>query len=318
MSTQLPHPATAYPQPWGYYRRELRAERGLKYLNWGILSYICAAAVISVGYLTWLYFSSTGWSGSDGFSPNIGSMMASTALSSVGSFLLLLALILGLVGLLEMRSGRNEFGPKHSKNVSKAFFLLVAFGVLAPLSYMIQFFAPIGFLTQPLTSQVGTIVAVVSLSAVLDIVASVLLGIGVIYLVHELCNRKYKKILRTAFVLIVVIAVAAASILLILQFQQLESCTPTSCSWSSSPTSVNMAWNFVAFILFFLCYRHAYRRVKEGKIQPTGGPALWPYPMSPSTTYPSRPSGTFEACSACGTPVSKEDKFCATCGARLR
>jgi hypothetical protein len=297
---------------------EPRSEKGLKFFSWGIFSYTFGAVVTFVWYLTWLYFGSTGWTSSDGFSPNHGALFADIVLSSVGRFLLLLALITGLVGLFEMRSGKNEFGPKHSKNVSAAFFLLVAFGVLAFSSYMIQFFGSIGSLTQPLASQVGTIVAIVSLSAVLDVVAYVLLGIGVVYLVYELCNRKYKRILGIALVLIVAIAVAVASLLIIDQLQQLEACTSTGCSWSSSPISLNVAWNFVAFALIYLCYRHAYRRVKTGIIQPSERPLLWPQMTLPPTTVPSRPTGTVEGCSACGTPVSKEDTFCANCGARLR
>lgn len=311
---QTPYPTTGPPQPWGYYRRDLKTESGLKHLNWGITAYILAAVLSFLVSVIAVYMVLSTDPATLGEA--LGALAGLVALTCGALILLIFTLIIWLVGLYEMHAGKDEFGPEHSKSVSRAVLLIVLYIVILVLAFIVGFI--IGFSSA--TQQGITVEAartVLLISTVLGVVSAIVLGLAIVYLILELCDEKYKKILWVGLVVVVITTALGATLTLMTQYED-----PLSAA-AGDYSSVISGWDFIAFILFLLCYRHVYSRVKEGRIQPSGmAPtgAYAPYspyapPAAPSApSYGPSPAGS---CPVCGAYLSGGQRFCYNCGSRL-
>jgi MFS family permease len=311
MSMQTPYPTTGPPQPWGYYRRDLKTEKGLKHINWGIMAYITAAVLSFLTTMISLYVILS--ADPTALGEAVGGLMALAALACGGIILFIFALIMWLLGLSEMHSGRDEFGPKHSKNVGRAIVYIVLYIVMIILAFVVGFVAGFSMVTSPGFS-IDTLRMVLVIAAIMGVFSTVLLGLAIVYLIHELCDEKYKKILWVGFIVAVLASAVGGVLSIASQYGDPQS------ALTGGASSLISGFDFIAFILFLLCYRHAYSRVREGVIQPYGmGPpgAYAPYAPPATPGVPSyRPVST-ESCPACGASLSGGQRFCYNCGSRL-
>jgi hypothetical protein len=238
----------------------------------------------------------------------------------------LVTIILWLLGIYEMNKGKDEFGAEHSANVSRAVILIVLFIVFVVLSFVVTTVLTFAWADPFATPTTGDILDSLRLSVlvsgIFNIITTAMLGLAIVYLIISLCEEKYKKILWAAFAVSMILTVVGAAVSIALVYSDLSSITDVNELINvSSAGDLAQGLSFIAFILFLLAYRHAYDRVRSGKIQPAPMPqSQMGYLPPPPGPYPQQVQpGAHQpnVCPSCGSPVVPGETFCANCGARL-
>lgn len=313
-----------YQQPQPYYQRELETLKGLKHINWGIILYIVATlllllvAVVAVVTVFSIIESSDP-------TPDLGALVALTALACGGGLIGIVAIILWLLGIYEMNKGKDEFGSEHSANVSRAVILIVLFVVLAVISMVVTAILAISWISPTVTpsEMIDSLRLTVLVSGIFGIITTALLGLAIVYLIISLCDEKYKKILWAAFAIYMILTAVGTAISIAVIYGDLSSITNVNDLTNiSSAGDLAQGMSFIAFILFLLAYRHAYKRVRTGELQPAPmpQPQMGYMPPPPGPYYQAGPppaAPTPNVCRMCNSPVVPGETFCANCGARL-
>ncbi|MCK4443981.1 MAG: hypothetical protein KAW09_05525 [Thermoplasmata archaeon] len=185
-------PGYGYQPPPPYYAPALDTEKGVKHLNWAIIIYIFASLLVFFAMIVILVLIQDVLTSTDpdAWAEIVGPLVGAVGLICGGSVLLLVTLILGLLGLYEMYTGRNEFGEKHATYVSRAVILIVLYIVLLVVGTVVSF-AFIGFVVyeDPDTLLADLRTSTIAVSAV-EIVSDVVFALAIVYLVRELCDEK--------------------------------------------------------------------------------------------------------------------------------
>lgn len=331
-------PAYGYQPPPPYYKRSLDTEKGLRHINWGIIIYLIAALLILVAVIIMLLLvqSLIGTTDPSEMGNIIAPIIGAVALICGGGVLFLVALILWLLGLYEMYTGRAEFGQVHAAKVYRAVIMIVLYIVLFVVSQVVSV-ALIGFALDPdPTSLFESMRASAIVLGALEVMSNVVLGLAFVFLILELSSEKYKRILWAAFYVFIIVTIIG-NIISIIPFYMVDvsGMDAEDVAQLSNLGSLALGLSFIPFILFFVCYRHALARVRDGEIQPVAGafapaypvppgyqqpqyPQQAPYP--PQQPYPQQPPAQPPAmvCPSCGNPTKPGETFCATCGARLQ
>ncbi len=316
-----------YRPPPPYHRKVLDTEKGVKHLNWAIVIYIVASllaflGLIVVAVLLQDVLTSTD---PDAWAEVIGPLVGVVGLLCGAVVLLLVTLILGLLGLYEMYTGRNEFGEHHSTNVTRAVILVVLYIVLLVIGSTVAFAFvgyDIGLYDDPESLLDDMRASAVAASAV-EIVADALFALALVLLVRELCDEKYRRILWAGFYIAIIATVVGHLISIgYLYAVDASGMTVDEVNQLSLLSSLAMGLSFIPFIFFFVCYRHAHARISSGEIQPHPGAfaAAMPQPYPVPPPYPQQPPYPPESgkvCPSCGNPSRPGEIFCANCGAKL-
>lgn len=330
-------PAYGYQPPPPYYRRSLDTEKGLKHINWGIIVYLIASLLVLIAVIIMLILiqSFINATPSD-VGAVIGPILGAVALICGGAVLFLVALILWLLGLYEMYTGRAEFGEVHATRVYRAVILIVLYIVFMVVSQVVSM-ALIGFAfdvaPSDLLESMRTSAIVLG---VLEVVSNIILGLAFVYLIIELCDEKFKRILWGAFYVFILVTIIGNVVSIVpLYAVDVSGLTTEEVSQLSNLGSLALGLSFIPFIMFLVCYRHAWARVRDGGIQPVPGAYAAGYPVPPGyqqsqypqqapyypqqQPYPQQPPAQQPmVCPTCGNPVQPGEIFCANCGAKLR
>jgi hypothetical protein len=332
-------PAYGYQPPPPYYKRSLDTEKGLRHINWGIIIYLIATLLILIAVIIMLVFiqSLIGTTDPSDVGAIIGPIIGAVGLICGGGVLFLVALILWLLGLYEMYAGRAEFGEMHASRVYRAVIFIVLYIVFMVVSQIVGM-ALIGFSfdVNPADYLESLRISAIVL-AVLGIVSTIILGLAFVFLIVELCNEKFKRILWAAFYVFILVTIVGNVISIVpLYAVDVSGLTTEEVSQLSNLGSLALGLSFIPFILFFVCFRHAHDRVKGGDIQPVPGAYAAGYPVPPGyqqppypqqapyypqqQPYPQQPPAQQPpmVCPSCGKPTRPDETFCANCGARLQ
>jgi hypothetical protein len=337
--SQPPIQSVGYQPPQPYYQAELETLKGLKHINWGIILYIVATLLILMAALVIVVAVISLPSASD---PDeiLGPIVAMAALACGGLFIYFVTIILWLLGIYEMNKGKDEFGPKHSASVSRAVMLIVLFIILIVVSFLattVLTFTGLTATTIDPDQFLESMRLALLIGGVIGIISTAALGLAIVYLILELCDEKYKKILWAAFIVDMILTIVGTAITIVVVYQDFGTVTDISeLSTISNIGDLARGMSFIAFIMFLLAYRHAYKRVQSGEIQPVPGARSPMFPIPPPVQYqqqppyqqqpypqqppyqqppPGQPTMT---CPTCGNPTSPGETFCANCGARLQ
>ncbi len=325
-------PAYGYQPPPPYYKRSLDTEKGLRHINWGIIIYLIATLLILIAVILMLIFiqSLIGTTDPSDIGGIIGPILGAVGLVCGGAILVLVALILWLLGLYEMYTGRAEFGEVHATKVYRAVILIVLYIVFMVASQVIGV-AMIGFAfdVNPTDLLESLRTSAIVLGA-LEIVSTIILGLAFVYLIVELCDEKFKRILWAAFYIFIIVTIIGNIVSIVpLYAVDVSGMTAEEVAQLSNLGSLAMGLSFIPFILFLVCYRHAHARVRDGGIQPVAGAYAAGYPVPPGYQQPPYPQQApyyqqppaqppAMVCPSCGRPTQPGETYCANCGARLQ
>jgi hypothetical protein len=262
---------------------ELNTEKGLRYFNYGFILYMISLAVLLlllIGFLSMLpdmLADADETTAEDLMAPLLG-LIAGLCL---GIIVILIALLLFLMGLLSLNNGKNEFGEPHANSFQKGVIFIV-------ISIVVGIFGGVA-------GQVG--------SAVVSIFTAIMMALGLIYLIQEITDEQGQKLLWTAGILYIIIAVVSAIVNIWLFYslgladlgagaEPSEDLVAEYFSAIMIPIAIG-SLALIPILIFFFAYRRTYLRVKNREIQPV--PLQMPfgpppgYPQAPYPPYPQYP-----------------------------
>lgn len=256
---------------------ETKTEKGLKFLNYGLILYIISALIL---FMILLAFLPTILE----FDPDAEEEEVEEALGPIVGALLglclaggimIIAIILLLVGFVFILIGREEFGKEHSDYMMKALILFI-------VGIVINFIASgVSVFSGPAGTAIG-------------IGTAICFAIGGFFLIYHISDEKGRKILKAAMVLYIVLSIVSV-IITIWLFTSLDLYeaqgagfdTTTEDSVDSDKAMAALMISFglgslglLPVLIYFLAYRRAYFRVKTRQIQPVI-PAYAPVPPQP-------------------------------------
>jgi hypothetical protein len=231
-----------------------------------------------------------------------------------GVLLLFIMVIFFLIGLINIISGRDEFGSNHS-NRSMLGFVFITIG------FFIGIF-----------SSMGGIYISVGISAT----STIMYALGFIFLIEKLLDERKQKILWTAGILFMIIGIAVAIINLWLITTldiDIENTEEVGAELADAYTTYLVlslglsSINLFPAVIFYYCYRSAENRIRSGELQPVmpvypPPPAYGPYypppgAYPPPPGYPPPPSQSEppEKCPSCNATIYYAgSKRCNNCG----
>jgi len=312
-------PAYGYQPPVPYYKRTLETEKGVKHIHWGIIIYVLAMILSLVSIiLTYMFIEEILVETTPGEIPeNMGLILGIASVACGFLLLLLIAVVLWLLGLYEMHKGKNEFGPEHSTKVTRGVILVTIYIILFVSSMILSFVLALDIsANMDFDVYLERLRILALISAPMNVIMSIVLGLAVVNLVYELCDEKFRRILWFAFFFLVALALVGAIITLTTFYGEFPSEDIYELGRLDALTGVAMGLEVIPFVLFLLCYRHAHIRVKDGGIQPVPGTYAAGYPTTQvQQPYYRQSKGV---CPVCGTPAYAGEVFCANCGAKLQ
>jgi len=300
-----------------YY--EPKTVNGLKFINYCWILYIIGLLILMLVLLAALPTLSEIIEDPDSVEDDdVAPLMGFVGGICLALVVLFIVLILFLVGVVYLLSGKEEFGPEHSSRVMTGFILLV-------IAFVISIFGGIG----------GYYIA-----AGVSAVSTIMYGIGFVFLVEQLLDEKQRKLLWTGGILFIILGISATIINLWLlttldiDLQNTQEAGAEISGEFSTYIIISMglmAMNLFPIILFFISYRAAEARIRSGELKPLipayppppygahypPPPRGAPYPP-PRYGYPPPPpntGGTSSKCPSCGAKKYFENsKMCNNCG----
>jgi hypothetical protein len=301
-----------------YY--EPKTLKGLKYLNYGWILYIIGLIILLIVLLAILPTLSDLMSDPENVEEeDLGPLFALIGGMCLAILILFIMMILFLVGLVHLLSGRDEFGPEHSSRAMMGFIFIL-------MGFVISFFGGIGGF------YIGTGVSIAS---------NIMYGLGFVFLVEKLLDERQKNILWAGGIIYIIIGIIAAIINLWLVTTldlNMDNPEEAGSEFSSAFSSFMiismglMAMYLLPIILFLVSYRAAEERIRSGELQPIM-PAYPPppaygayYPPPPGAGapppgyppphgYPPPQSETPSKCPSCEAKIYyKDSKRCHNCG----
>lgn len=316
MQSQGPYATVGHPPSREFFRGELQTEKGVRHLSWGLIVYILATLLTLFGAILAINLAAGLAEGM--VDPGaISELIGASSLICGGLVLILVTIVLVLLGMYEMYTGKKEFGPKHESLVIRGVFLFILFVVLLVMDLIAQLVLTPNVFTATTADYIEASRATMVVSGVLGFIGTVALGLSIVSLVYELSTEKYRKILWASFALIVILQ--GASLAVVLGFASIDWTYLTledALRLGYIGTLVG-AFSFIPFGLFLICYRHAYVRVSDWEITPDRGAFPWFQEGAPGAGYPAMPRKFVGACPKCGHSRYEGEWFCANCGARF-
>lgn len=295
-----------------YFRGELETEKGVKHLSWGIGVYILAMLLILVGVILALNVVISALDGPP--DPQaVPGLIGLCGLLGGGVVLIFMAIILWLLGLYEMNQGKKEFGPEHMARVKSGVILVLSYIILSVISIILQLETG----PDPRVDMPGYISFLRSQSTItgaIGLASTFVLSLAIVYLVLELCNERYRRILWGSFVLSMAVSIMGTALTFFFLYGDLSAMTVDEILQLASLAMLAAGLSFIPFILFYFCYRHAFIRVSNWEIKPHRDAFPWMRDDG-TVAVPKKLAGV---CPRCGTSRYEGEIFCSSCGTRFK
>ncbi|MCK5559728.1 MAG: hypothetical protein KAJ51_04010, partial [Thermoplasmata archaeon] len=262
------------------YYYEPRTLKGLKLINIGWLLYIIALIILLIMLIAMIPFIMEAFNNPEDVDPSDFGVFIGiiTSICLSGLFFLIVA-ILFLIGIIHLVSGREEFGLQHSNRVLLGFILIIIGFILPVFSYLTSTYS-------------GTIY----LRSGLSIASSFLMALGFVFLVENLLDDRWKKILWAGGMIYIIFSIIASSILTWFFLSVGSNLDAPGEPFFTDVTALMaiasglMAMNLLPIFIFFLCYRQAEHRIRTGELKlvqpPYPPPPPYYYPPAPPVYYP--------------------------------
>ncbi|UCD92943.1 MAG: zinc ribbon domain-containing protein [Methanobacteriota archaeon] len=312
MSDQEPFSIDGYPLDRDYFRGELETEKGVRHLSWGIGVYILAMLLIFVGVILALNVVISALDGPP--DPEaVPGLIGLCGLLGGGVVLIFMAIILWLLGLYEMNQGKKEFGPEHMARVKSGVILVLTYIILSVISIILQLeTGPDPRVDMP--GYISFLRTQSTVSGVIGLASTIVLSLAIVYLVLELCNERYRRILWGSFVLSIALSIMGTALTFFFLYGDLSTMTVDEILQLASLAMLAAGLSFIPFILFYFCYRHAFFRVRNWEVKPHRDA----FPWIGDDGTPLIPRKLAGICTKCGSQRYEGERFCAKCGNRFK
>ena len=284
---------------------ELKTRKGLNFFFMGLLLF-CMYQLIFVSYL--LFIRNEFMEFSTKLAENDPAAMEDV-MDFAGpicgiSLVLFIGLLLILLGLVFLFTGRIEFGESHARNVEKGLILII-----------------IGFIIGTVTGNIGGMVPgdiFAQINVAGTIVGSIFYALGFILLLKQLLDETGMKYLIVGAILLIIFS--TISLVIIYSFSFLS---PDIAESSMSRFIISLAFSAIIVIPWWIITMSFYRALKWlewGRIKPQM-PTYPPYPVMIKGPLPP-PTGIghktlqFRTCPSCGKnfEFDPEQDECPNCG----
>jgi hypothetical protein len=239
-----PPPNLPPPIPFAF---ELRTQRGLRFINWGLWINAIAMLIILgsvVGLASW----------------TVSFLLAIL----MGEVLLLAFFILALMGIFNMNTGKYEFGASHSASVSRAIiFIVIAVIILVAGGFSSAFFliGSIGLGNEPgIDWRVYQVIQLV-----LGFIVNMFISLMWVYLIIEIAGPRIRNYLWLYLGMSMSVYAIAGIILFDIW-------------WLPDRVNLTGSLGIIAGVVLIYCYWKTYNRVLSGDIKPVPMPPLPYYP----------------------------------------
>lgn len=173
---------------------ELKTEKGLKNFSYGFILYMIALAILLVVLIATLGSLSSLIDDPENVDETEvwGALAGLIAGVCLGVFIIIIAFIMFLMGLIGIHGGKKEFGPKHEASTMRGVIFIFSgiainvFGAAIP--------------------GIG--------SSVVGIVVAILMGMGLLYLIYEIADDKTKNLLWLGVILYAIVSVIMATVMI--------------------------------------------------------------------------------------------------------
>ena len=190
---------------------ELKTEKGLKFTFIGLLLFIAwqilmIILIISMRDALAEFFSESATDESETYEaimPFIGPLCGII-------FIFLILMIFLFLGVMNLYTGRAEFGEEHKKNTEKGIFLLIMGFIIGMINGLIS-----GFGQSPTNFQV-------IISMITIIISSVCYGFGYIFILKSLIDPQGMTFLKTGFILMILINIINYGLVIAAQNMDIE------------------------------------------------------------------------------------------------
>jgi len=260
------------------YVYETHTEKGLKYLNWCLLLYLI---FLGIGmFLTALIFLFFPDIIAGGITPGrLAPFLIVIGISIGLMIIMLIVFVFFLIGIVNMSTGKREFGPQHERNVRKAIIFLISVIILFVVQMIVSVWTvfSIGFAGGLDTERLRIMLIP---TVILSFIGALLISLMLVYLVLDLFPMGERNFLWLALA-VNVLGTFGASLLTLIFLPSFQGAFPFSWGPTTTiPAIFNYGLSFLAFLIFLYCYRKAYNRVRKREILP-----VW----QPPPTYPTYP-----------------------------
>jgi len=291
-------PAPAYPTPYPFFAPKSQTESGIRYLSYAMILFaISSAASIVLLFVLFPLIAAllTTPPGSPPDPAMFSSLFAVAGAACVISIVSLIGAIFGLIGLVDVHRGGDEFGPEHSRRVERGLIVLIV-GIIVPFVGQ----TALGFLAAassifPGSTFVPTFNPAVILGQLaFGLVEVILLGLFLLWTVELLATPSGLTRATWAFILgIVGVGAGGVGALVILAAvpfpTQFEAVTP----WFLAPSAIAQGISVASLLAWYLVYHGVLERFRRRELV-ARPPAMYvpippyypgyypPYPMPPS------------------------------------
>lgn len=233
--------------------------------------------LLLVGMLGTLYSLFTGEALGDPDS-FMGKLMLFLAGFCVTMVFLLIAIIMFLIGLIYLVSGKTEFGGPHDQAVVKGLILVI-----------------LGFVLGIVGDCFGMIVG-----SIISVVTTAMTAFGLYFLICEIANEYSKGLLRMATILIIALSTGIAILTIWLSTTNAFFSEDYIRQADPDAMLINMfgimmifmaigSLNLIPIFMFFVAYKNTYNRLKSGELIPPYPIYTYPFPPPPPPGYPPQP-----------------------------
>ncbi len=303
----VPMPAApSYPTPYPFIAPKSETESGIRYLSYGMILFaITSAANIVLLFVLFPLIAAflTTPAGSPPDPALFGSLFAVAGAGCAISLVSIIGAIFGLLGLVSVHRGGDEFGPEHSRRVERGLIVVIV-GILVPLvGQAAVVILAAASSTFPGSTFVPTFNPVVALGQLaFGLVQVILLGLFLLWTVELLVTPSGLTRAKWAFILgIVGVGAGVVGTLTILAVVPVPTRLEEVTLWFLVPSAIAQGVSIASLLSWYLVYHGVLERFRRRELVarppamyvpvPPYYPGYYPaYPMPPSAS-PSQPQG---------------------------
>ncbi len=259
-----------------YYAMPSQTEKGIRQISYAILCFLITgiiSIVVVVLILPLLSSFITGNVNPGMLGAAVGILVGACSLLIVE----LIGLIFGLLGLISVHHGRNEFPPEHGKLLDRATIALVV-GIILPI--IGSFYTTLAGVGLGGNIVPATTLAEAGITSGLGIVGSVLIGLFLMWLVESMNTPAGKQRALIALILGVVSGIIALviDVAVFVAMPAVVTRPQDFIGYLILPAIAGGAVSVISIVLWYMVYREVLARFKTGEVRPAPPMPMYPPP----------------------------------------
>ena len=314
-----------YEPPLFNVRVILQTGRGVTRFQWGMMVYVFVLLIFLADVILTFVFAEDFLVANYGEFPENSSLaLGSCGLLCGWAVFYLIAIVLWFVGLDGIHRGKDEFGIKHASRVPMAvkyialYLALLFTGLVLTFVLSMDVSASMGYQTY-----LNRVRANAVAGGIIEVAQNTAFGLGAYNLVFELCDDRFKRILRTAVLVLVALTITGTATSIAIAYGDFLHRDIYTLARAESIFGLTTGLGFIPVILFVVCFNNVSTGIRDGRIRPVPAfvvPRITAVSPDRDSYYPGKPlEGQLDIiCPVCGSSTLPSDYHCAKCGTRIR